>query len=169
MKIFSAILAVCLFSCALPKNIGGTYQAYCTLYHLPEAQVILNENKTFLYKFIYNEDKIEGTWTINSDSLILKSAYFLVKVDSMSPIRKLTDLSKSKDVFLVKGKKLLPVMKKGLEKTCVLTKTKKPIPLPGKKLVSRQSEESRFAPNVNVGLPQLARIYNAGFLNRKVI
>lgn len=122
MKITTAILMLILSAaCSSVQNITGTYQNYCRLYNQPRHTLILRADKTFLYNFPYVEDKIEGSWAIDRDSLILKSDYFLKESEPNTPIRKYTDIPNGKDVYIVKGKRLYAVMKNGVEKTCYMT------------------------------------------------
>lgn len=105
IKLF-VIFSIVIFSCSTTSEIkSGTYKSTCVLYdRLPRVTLILNNDKTFTYKFPYSED-VQGTWEIANDSLILRSKDFPSTVEPNTPIRKYTDFA-DKDVYLIKGKRL---------------------------------------------------------------
>jgi hypothetical protein len=110
------------------NQLPGTYQSICVLYdRMPEVVLTLNSNNTFSYRLPYIEDKIEGTWTTDKDSLVLTSDYFsnFGTSEPMTPIRKYTDVPGKKDIFIIRGKKLYAANRKGeLKKSCYLEKLK---------------------------------------------
>lgn len=125
MKLLKIILGCCLLSsCVSTKNLPGTYQNICVLYdRLPVVTLTLKSDNTFLYKFPYVDDKIEGTWLVSKDSLVLKSDYFLQPSEPMAPAKKYTDIPGGKDVYVIKGKKLYAVSSsEGIKKSCYLTR-----------------------------------------------
>lgn len=93
--------------------------------HLPTVILVLKNDNTFSYKFPYVDDKIEGTWRVAKDSLILNSDYFIKESEPLTPIRKYTDVSGGKDVYLIKGKKLYVASLTGMKKECYLVKAAK--------------------------------------------
>lgn len=125
MKTLKIILGCCLLSsCMSTKNLPGTYQNICVVYdRLPVVTLTLKNDNTFLYKFPYVDDNIEGTWLLSRDSLVLKSDYFLHESEPMAPLKKYTDIPGGRDVYIVKGKKLYAAsLNEGIKKTCYLTK-----------------------------------------------
>lgn len=124
MKSIQLIIAACLlYGCASTRVTSGTYQSICMIYdRLPRVTLILNEDKSFSYKFPYVDDKIEGTWNIRKDSLILTSSYFLKESEPLTSIRKYTDVPGDKDIYIIKSKKLYAVSVSGVKKECRLEK-----------------------------------------------
>jgi|SRR5690606_20451704 len=114
---------VVLFSCKATSKIkSGTYKSTCVLYdRLPRVTLVLNNDKTFTYKFPYSDD-VQGTWEIANDSLVLRSKDFPSTVEPNTPIRKYTDFA-DKDVYLIKGKRLFALSQaSGVINECYLSK-----------------------------------------------
>ena len=108
-------------------NYSGRYISRCWIQTRTELFFDVKNDSTFQYFFAYHEisdEEIKGKWEINKDTLILFSPKFLEKRDTLSPIVKNTDLD-SLDQYLIRGRKLYPINKIGVKKTCYLVKAKK--------------------------------------------
>lgn len=117
------IFVVALFSCKATSQIkSGTYKSTCVLYdRLPRVTLVLNDDKTFTYKFPYSDD-VQGTWEIANDSLVLRSKDFPSTIEPNTPIRKYTDFTE-KDIYLIKGKRLFALSQaNGVINECYLSK-----------------------------------------------
>lgn len=119
-------------------RVPGNYQSGCLLTGVPLLEVELYSDNSFLYS-----NSISGTWQVKRDTLILYAEEF--KADTVSedefwdyltanPLA--TDapivengqytLAEDCDVYLIRGKKLLPMGDDGFKKNCnVLKKLKK--------------------------------------------
>lgn len=127
MKQILKLSCVLWFSCCSiikPPKVVGTYKSTCTLYGFPDLIVIFNSDSTFVYKMPYVEE-FTGTWVLERDRLILYSSKFSTQSPSESTpaykYNKYTELE-GKDVYLVRGKRLLVVTNAGFSKNCYLQK-----------------------------------------------
>lgn len=91
---------------------------------LPTVTLVLKDDNTFSYKFPYVDDKIEGTWRVAKDSLVLSSDYFLKESEPLTPKRKYTDVPGGRDIYLIRGRKLYAASPSGMKKECYLVKAK---------------------------------------------
>jgi len=119
--------------CAInPTKFLGTYQSTCVLYSKSALIMKLNTSEKFEYYMAYVDDSITGTWEIKEKTLILQSDYFSVKYvendasydPENRPIFKFTG-AKDMDLYLIKGRKLLPIDNEGgYTKSCYLVKVR---------------------------------------------
>jgi len=128
MKLTPPLLCILLCTCCStmrPSKIIGTYKSTCVLYGFPDLVVNLVSDSTFIYKMPYVEDII-GTWILKRDTLILYSDKFptqpLREDTPAYKYNKYTDSEGNKDAYLVKGRKLYPVSRQRLVKSCYLQK-----------------------------------------------
>lgn len=118
------IIIIALISFVGCKTISdGNYKSSCLLYGKTELKLKINNDGTFEYNFVYNEETVFGKWSIVGDTLILNSNQFLIERDSLSPKIKNTNID-NVDKYLIKRNKLVAINKSGLNKNCYLTKTK---------------------------------------------
>lgn len=106
-----------LISCK--PNVNPLYKSTCILYGESELFLTLEKDNTFIYKFRYNDEIINGYWSVNKDTLILKSDRFEQVLDSFTPKIKNSDIDKL-DKYLIRGKKLFLINKDGYTKKCYL-------------------------------------------------
>ena len=128
------VFTISCLSCSVnQKKITGLYISSCFLHTEPNVLVQLKSNGEFVYKLAYLEDSVKGMWTLNEDTLMLVSEFFtddykLKKFPdvplTLTPQYKVTDVPE-KDLFILKYKKLYPINKSGIYKSCILFKQKK--------------------------------------------
>jgi hypothetical protein len=136
-------LVVCLLllsGCSvLKQNIAQqTFHSTCFLYGNPDLEVSFFEDHSFVYKMPY-VDEITGSWEIRKDTVFLYSDKFVLEDPSLlvdflndipegfrspSEYNKYTNLE-DYDAFLIRGRKLYPIMKEGITEPCYLQREEK--------------------------------------------
>lgn len=123
MKYLLVISVIFLSGCISEQKLSGkTYVSTCVNGIYPNVVLLLNGDKTFEYKLAYLDEKIQGEWKMQHDTLYLKSERFkyIIK-DSLVPVVKISD-AHGYDSYLIKKRKLFIIMNKNiLKETCYLT------------------------------------------------
>ncbi|MGD1842670.1 MAG: hypothetical protein ACFB0B_17505 [Thermonemataceae bacterium] len=120
-------------SCSVNKeSLIGRYETTCYLHGEKELILLLKEDSTFEYRLAYLDEKIEGKWSLEDRNLILSSLYFNSEFlkkqypevpTELLPAHKYTDIE-GKDIYKIRGNKLLIRNIDGIRKGCYLIKVR---------------------------------------------
>lgn len=126
LKIYYLLLVLIQTSCVAQSKIVGQYNSTCAIYDSQSIVVLtLKSDRTFTYSRPYVDDDVTGSWKVVENTLVLTSDIFEnPDEDEYAPRSKYTK-AEDKDVYLIKGKKLLMASEEGFTDECYLMKVKK--------------------------------------------
>ncbi len=135
-----------LTCCSAVKEslVSGNYRSDCMITGVPELEVEFNNDHTFIYKHGHSPYTILGRWQVKKDTLFLYAEEFEIEtvsfeeaVDFIISNLDATDFpsifngqytsAEDCDIYLIRGRKLLPMQEDGSfsKESCVLEKLKK--------------------------------------------